>query len=99
MTMAVAGFGSDDIDVTEQDHVLQIRGKAMADEEGVTYLHRGIARRAFERRFELAETVKVAGARLENGLLHVELKREIPEAKRPRTIAIQRAAAEAKQAA
>jgi molecular chaperone IbpA len=92
ITMAVAGFGQDDIEIVQQADVLVIKAQAQADEPETTYLHRGIARRAFERRFDLADTVKVVGAKLENGLLHVELVREIPEAKRPRTIPIQGAA-------
>jgi molecular chaperone IbpA len=99
ITMAVAGFASDEIDVTEQNHVLFVRGKAREDADGVTYLHRGIARRAFERRFELADTIKVVGARLENGLLTIDLKREIPEANRPRKVAIQRTEQAATKAA
>jgi molecular chaperone IbpA len=99
ITMAVAGFASDEIDVTEQNHVLFVRGKAREDADGVTYLHRGIARRAFERRFELADTIKVVGARLENGLLTIDLKREIPEANRPRKVAIQRTEPAATKAA
>ena len=92
ITMAVAGFGQDDIEIVQQADVLVIKGKGQADAAGSTYLHRGIARRAFERRFDLADTVKVVDAKLEIGLLHVELVREIPEAKRPRNIPIQGAA-------
>ncbi len=91
ITMAVAGFRLDELDVTVKENSLTIASKAAdaANEaEGVTYLHRGIARRAFERRFELADTVKVVGAQLTDGLLHIELKREIPEAKKPRQISI-----------
>ena len=90
ITMAVAGFAPDKIEVTEQEQVLFVRGKARDDADKVAYLHRGIARRAFERRFELADTIKVSGARLENGLLAIDLKREIPDAQRPRKIAVQR---------
>ncbi len=91
ITMAVAGFRQDELDVTVKENSLTISAKAQGTEqpeEGVTYLHRGIARRAFERRFELADTVKVVGAQLTDGLLHIELKREIPEAKKPRQISI-----------
>jgi len=91
ITMAVAGFRLDELDVTVKENSLTIASKAAeaaAEAEGVTYLHRGIARRAFERRFELADTVKVVGAQLIDGLLHIELKREIPEAKKPRQINI-----------
>ena len=65
-----------------------IAGKALADDKGKSFLHKGIAQRAFERRFDLADYIKVTGANLENGLLHVDLVREIPEAKRPRRINI-----------
>ncbi|GAB4223852.1 MAG: Hsp20 family protein [Kiloniellaceae bacterium] len=90
IVMAVAGFGEDELDITAKENNLVISGrKDKAEEEGeVTYLHRGIANRAFERRFDLADHIKVTGAKLENGLLSVELVREIPEAMKPRTIAI-----------
>jgi molecular chaperone IbpA len=88
ITMAVAGFGEGDIDITVQDNALTIQGKAQAEPEGAQYLHRGIAGRAFERRFQLADHVEVDGARLENGLLHVELVRRIPETLKPRKIEI-----------
>jgi molecular chaperone IbpA len=88
ISMAVAGFGDDDIDVTVEDNRLTIKGKAAPDGEGVRYLHRGIGRRAFERRFELADHILVTGASLDNGLLHVDLVREIPEAMKPRQIKI-----------
>ena len=90
IVMAVAGFGEDELDITAKENSLVISGrkeKAEGEDE-VTYLHRGIANRAFERRFDLADHIKVTGAKLENGLLSVELVREIPEAKKPRTIAI-----------
>jgi molecular chaperone IbpA len=92
ISMAVAGFGEDDIEITVEDSSLLIAGKTAEEEENRNsgYLHRGIARRAFERRFQLADHIKVSGANLENGLLHVELVREVPEEKRPRTIAIER---------
>ncbi len=88
ISMAVAGFGDDDIDVTLTDRTLVIKGEQQADEEAVSYLHRGIAGRAFERRFELADGIKVTGAHLEHGLLHVDLAHEVPEHKKPRRIAI-----------
>lgn len=90
ITMAVAGFAEDELDVTVKENTLTITGQAKEEpgEQEVQYLHRGIARRAFERRFELADTIKVAGAALENGLLVVSLQRVIPEEKRPRTIQI-----------
>jgi molecular chaperone IbpA len=91
ITMAVAGFGEADLDVTVQQNSLVIKGgKAKADaEQNVRYLHRGIATRAFERRFDLADHIQVTGARLENGILWIDLAREVPEAMKPRTIAIE----------
>jgi molecular chaperone IbpA len=88
ITMAVAGFGEGEIDITVQDNGLTIRGKANGEPENAQYLYRGIAGRAFERRFQLADHVEVQGARLENGLLHVELARRIPEALKPRKVEI-----------
>lgn len=87
LTMAVAGFASEDLDVTVKENELVVSGRSTKD-EGARYLHRGLARRAFERRFELADHIKVSGASLENGLLHVELVREVPEAMKPRKIEI-----------
>ena len=89
VTMAVAGFGQDDITVEVKQNTLTVTGKkADKTEAKVEFLHQGIAQRAFERRFQLADYVQVEGAELDNGLLHVALKREIPEAMKPRTIAI-----------
>jgi molecular chaperone IbpA len=91
LTMAVAGFSPCELDVTVEANTLRVAGKSQKDEEqknGNGYLHRGIARRAFERRFNLADHMKVSGAHLDNGLLHVELVHEVPEAAKPRTIAI-----------
>jgi molecular chaperone IbpA len=88
ITMAVAGFGEGDIDIVVQDNALTVRGKAQAEPETAQFLHRGIAGRAFERLFQLADHVEVEGARLENGLLHVELVRRIPEQLKPRKIEI-----------
>ena len=97
IVMAVAGFGEDEIDVTVKENSLTITGKKAATEtEGAQYLHRGIAARAFERRFDLADYIKVVGAGLENGLLSVELVREIPEAKKPRSIKITNGSSKAK---
>ncbi len=93
VTMAVAGFAEDDIDVTVKENTLLVAGRALPETEGSRYLHRGIAGRAFERRFELADTIKVVGASLDNGLLHIDLVREIPEALKPRQIAIEAKAA------
>jgi molecular chaperone IbpA len=95
ITMAVAGFGEGDIDVTVHDHTLVIAGKTRHDEDQVQYLHRGIAGRSFERRFELADYIRVEGASMANGLLHVALKREVPEQMKPRTITIGTAAPKA----
>jgi molecular chaperone IbpA len=88
ITMAVAGFNEDTLAITVQDNVLVVSGKAHPDEENVQYLYRGIARRAFERQFQLADFIKVGKASLENGLLQLILHREIPEAIKPRTIQI-----------
>jgi molecular chaperone IbpA len=90
ITMAVAGFGEDDLEIRTQDNKLVITGRIEKGEsvEERTFLHRGIAERAFERQFSLADHVKVVDASLENGLLHVDLAREVPEAMKPRTIAI-----------
>jgi len=88
LTMAVAGFAADELDITVQENALLVTGKSKREEEGKEYLYRGIARRAFERRFQLADHIKVAGASLDNGLLHVDLVREIPEAMKPRKVEI-----------
>lgn len=88
ITMAVAGFAEADLDLTVHDHTLTITGKSHREDEQVQYLHRGIAGRSFERRFELADFIRVEGASLANGLLHVQLKREVPEQMKPRTIKI-----------
>ena len=89
ITMAVAGFGEDDLDVTVKENSLTIKGKkAEGEPDKVKYLYRGIATRSFERRFELADHIKVTGARLDNGVLSLELVREVPEAMKPRTIKI-----------
>ena len=94
ITMAVAGFGEDDLDVTVKENSLTIKGKKSDSEpEKVKYLYRGIATRSFERRFELADHIKVTGARLENGILSLELVREVPEAMKPRSIKIAGSAA------
>ena len=85
--MAVAGFGDSDLDIIQERNVLVIKGQKAEAKDG-EYLHRGIAGRSFERRFELADHVKVEEASLVNGLLSIALKREIPEAMKPRKIAI-----------
>ena len=93
ITLAVAGFAETDLAIETRDTTLSIRGTREARAEGdaksaYEVLHQGIAARAFERRFQLADHVKVTGAALEHGLLHVELQREVPEAAKPRQIAI-----------
>jgi molecular chaperone IbpA len=88
ITMAVAGFGEGDINITAQENSIVISGKVAKSDEERKFLYRGIAGRAFERRFELADHIKVSGASLVNGLLHVDLVREVPEAMKPRTIKI-----------
>ena len=90
LTMAVAGFSPSELEVTVHENVLRVSGKSQKDEEknGNGYLHRGIARRAFDRRFSLADHMKVTGAHLDNGMLHVELVHEVPEAAKPRSIEI-----------
>jgi molecular chaperone IbpA len=87
ISVAVAGFAEKDLDVEVRDGVLTLTGKR-EDAGKQSYLHQGIAGRAFERRFQLAEHVEVRAARLENGLLHVDLERVVPEEKKPRRIAI-----------
>jgi molecular chaperone IbpA len=88
LTMAVAGFAQDELDITVHEGTLSVSGKAQDKDEDGRFLHRGIARRAFERRFSLADYIKVTGASLENGLLHVDLVREVPEAAKPRQVKI-----------
>ena len=88
LTMAVAGFKEDALMITVHDNVLVVAGKASMDDDNVQYLYRGIAGRAFERQFQLADFIKVGEAALENGLLRITLHREIPEAMKPRTIEI-----------
>lgn len=88
ITMAVAGFSEDDLNIEVKENAVTIRGDHTATEKDSEFLHRGIATRAFERRFQLADHVEVSGAKMENGLLHVDLVREIPEAMKPRTIEI-----------
>lgn len=90
ITMAVAGFAPEDLEITAQPNALIVIGKGRKEPENGQFLHRGIARRAFERRFQLADFIKVSSAGLDNGLLHIELAREVPEAMKPRTIQIVR---------
>lgn len=98
ISMAVAGFAEDDISIEAHRNVLTIKGeKPETKDETSEFLHRGIASRAFERRFQLADHVEVVGALLKNGLLHIDLKRSVPEEMKPRKIAIQPTSASAKQ--
>ena len=90
ITIAVAGFGEGDLSIESKENALTVKGEKQTVEgaEKREVLHQGIAARAFERRFQLADYVQVTGASLENGLLHIDLVREIPEAKKPRQIPI-----------
>ena len=88
ITMALAGFRETEVSVVQQGNELVVSGDARKDTENRQYLYRGIAGRSFERRFQLAEHVKVAEAQMENGLLQIGLVREVPEALRPRKIEI-----------
>ena len=88
ITMAVSGFGESDLEIEVKEDTLSVRGSHSNEEDGRDFLYQGIAGRAFERRFRLADHVEVRGARLENGLLHVDLVREIPEAMKPRKVQI-----------
>jgi molecular chaperone IbpA len=88
LTMAVAGFSREELDITVHENTLTVTGKAKTEEDQGRFLHRGIARRAFERRFSLADHIKVTGASLDNGMLHVDLMREVPEQLRPRNVPI-----------
>src|SRR3546814_17974743 len=87
--MAVAGFTEGDVELVQQENTLLVRGRrpeAEDEDKGVSYLHRGIASRSFEHRFQLADHIQVSGASLENGLLDIQLVREVPEANKPRVI-------------
>jgi molecular chaperone IbpA len=90
ITMAVAGFAQDDIEITAKENQLVVAGRVgeRKTNEDAVYLHRGIAERAFERRFQLADHIRVVNATMENGLLTVELVREVPEAMKPRRVEI-----------
>ena len=88
ITLAVAGFRPEDIEVVAQQNQLTVTGKRAEDGGKGEYLHRGIAARAFERRFQLADFIEASDARFENGLLSIALKRVVPEAMKPRKIAI-----------
>ena len=88
VTMAVAGFSADELQIETHDNMLTIAGAKKEEQSERRYLYRGIANRSFERKFQLADYVKVTDARLEHGLLHIDLVREVPEAMKPRTIEI-----------
>lgn len=92
LTLAVAGFGPEDLEIMVRDDTLTVSGRSAEPQGERRWLHRGIAGRAFERRFVLADHLVVQDARLENGLLHIALRREVPEALKPRRVAIQAAA-------
>ena len=88
ITMAVAGFTQDEIRIDVKEQTLSVVGEKKAEEKEREFLHRGIAARTFERRFQLADHMEVKGADLKDGLLHVDLVRNVPERLKPRTIAI-----------
>jgi molecular chaperone IbpA len=99
ISMAVAGFSDSEIEIQSHRNVLSVKGerKEEGNGEGSEVIYRGIAARSFERRFQLADHVEVTGAALKNGLLHIELKRNVPEELKPRKIAITNTSAKAKQ--
>jgi molecular chaperone IbpA len=99
ISMAVAGFSDSEIDIQSHRNVLSVKGerKEEGNGEGSEVIYRGIAARSFERRFQLADHVEVVGAALKNGLLHIDLKRNVPEELKPRKIAITNNSAKAKQ--
>jgi molecular chaperone IbpA len=99
ISMAVAGYSDSEIDIQSHRNVLSVKGerKEESNGEGSEVIYRGIAARAFERRFQLADHVEVSGATLKNGLLHIDLKRNVPEELKPRKIAISAPQAKAKQ--
>ena len=88
ISIAVAGLSDEDLSIEVKDRGLHVTGRKSTDDAEKTFLHRGIATRAFERRFHLADHVRVTGASHENGMLHIDLTREVPEALKPRRIAI-----------
>jgi molecular chaperone IbpA len=88
ITMAVAGFGEDEIKIEVKEGTLSVRGEKKLEEKERRFLHRGIAQRSFERRFQLADYVEVKGAELKDGLLHIDLVRDLPERMKPRQIPI-----------
>jgi len=88
ISMAVAGFAEDDMEIVSHESTLTIHGRAKDEDENTVYLHRGIAARAFERKFQLADYIRVNGASLVNGMLHIDLVRQVPEALKPHQIPI-----------
>lgn len=88
ISMAVAGFTNEDLDIQTEQRTLTVKGRSDNDGLEHNYLHRGIAARNFERRFQLADHIEVTGARLDHGLLHIDLIREVPEAMKPKQIPI-----------
>jgi molecular chaperone IbpA len=88
ITMAVAGFSEDELKIDVKEQTLNVKGEKKAEDKERQFLHRGIATRAFDRRFQLADHVEVKGAGLKDGLLHIDLVRNVPERLKPRTIAI-----------
>ena len=99
ISIAVAGFTEADLSVEQREAELIVSARQERDEQDRTYLHRGIATRAFEKRFQLADHVRVTGAVHENGMLHIDLVREVPEALKPRQIEIARSGAKALEGA
>ncbi len=98
ISMAVAGFSDEEISIESRENALTVKGdKSENDDDKSDVLYRGIAGRSFERRFQLADYVNVVGAKMENGLLHIDLVRELPEAMKPRKIEIARSNADSKQ--
>ena len=89
ITLALAGFKLSDLEIEQENNLLKVVGQKGSDKVEIKYLYQGIAKRNFERRFQLADHVEVTGAHFEDGLLHIDLVREIPEAMKPRKIAIQ----------
>ena len=88
ISLAIAGFSKDEIDISIQENELVVKGAIKNNQENIEFLHKGIAGRNFERKFRLADTIKVTDANYENGLLHIFLEREIPEHQKPRKISI-----------
>jgi len=88
ITMAVAGFTRDELAIELKEQTLSVRGQKAADDKEREFLHRGIASRSFERRFQIADHVEVSGADLQDGMLHIDLVRNLPERMKPRTIPI-----------